>query len=121
MPQRVAGRFLQSHALKRGASDAAKVRAETAQTISQTLQEYGFYRVKVSPDNSKVKASYQYDERDSGDDDRAADEYSDTMFGYVQRAEKTFAKALAPYRAKLEDVEVYSGEKGWVFVEVKLK
>ena len=112
----------------KGEAEASAARAGTAKKIADALQRaldsmHAWMRegAKVSDDNLTVEGSYRSNLPKEGAYEVGEYEYERMVSEEISGYRRTLAPLLAPFKDQIAKVEVYDGEKSWIYTNILLK
>jgi len=110
-----------------GEGEAIAGRAATAQAVARALNSAnrGFYdmeKATISPDNRRIEGSHRSDDLPKGGaSDMGEYAYEDLVERVTAKFGKRVERELGSLMKSVQKIDIYDGEKSWIYTSITLK
>jgi hypothetical protein len=112
----------------KGEAEATQARAGTAaaiakklDSVAQRLTRLDHDRVEISDDKTEISTSYRSNLPKEGAYDVGSSRYEEMVSAEINRCRRTLDPEIANWKDAIKSVDVHDGEKGWIYITVRLK
>jgi len=105
-------------------SGRAQVAKQVAGALNSAIKRMGAWMsegAEISNDNKRISGSYRSDLPKEGRSDVGEYEYERMVTAEISRWKKVLDSFLKPYTKNIAKVDIYDGEKSWIYTNVVLK